>query len=95
MPAEKQQQFRADIKVNSKLWDSEIEFTMPGELKLYRDYKLTGVSEYGSAVGKEGGKAGKGELRTGAAAKGVPKKGGAAKGVPKKGGAAKQGHQET
>jgi hypothetical protein len=33
MPAEKQQQFRADIKANSKPWDSEIEFTMPGELK--------------------------------------------------------------
>jgi hypothetical protein len=58
MPAEKQQQFRADIRVNNKPWDSEIEFTMPGELKLYRDYKLTDVSEYASAAGKKGGKKG-------------------------------------
>jgi hypothetical protein len=31
---------------------------MPGELKLYRDYKLTDVSEYASASGKKGGKKG-------------------------------------
>ena len=29
---------------------------MPGELKLYRDYKLTDVSEYASAAGKKGSK---------------------------------------
>ena len=51
MPAEKQQQFRADIKANSKPWESEIEFTMPGELKLYRDYELTDESEVASAAG--------------------------------------------
>jgi hypothetical protein len=58
MPAEKQQQFRADIKANSKPWESEIEFTMPGELKLYRDYELTDESEVASAAGKKGGKKG-------------------------------------
>ena len=58
MPAEKQQQFRADIKANSKPWESEIEFTMPGKLKLYRDYELTDVSEVASAAGKKGGKKG-------------------------------------
>jgi hypothetical protein len=58
MPAEKQQQFRADIKANSKPWESEIEFTMPDELKLYRDYELTDESEVASAAGKKGGKKG-------------------------------------
>jgi hypothetical protein len=31
---------------------------MPGELKLYRDYKLTDVSEAASAAGKKGSKEG-------------------------------------
>jgi hypothetical protein len=53
MPAEKQQQFRADIKANSKPWESEIEFAMPGELKLYRDYKLTDEPEYASESDKK------------------------------------------
>jgi hypothetical protein len=53
---------------------------MPGELKLYRDYKLTDVSEYASAAGKKG----KGKPKTGARAKGVkraPHTGRAAKGA--------------
>jgi hypothetical protein len=56
MLAEKQQQFRADIKANSKPWESKVELTMPGELKLYRDYELTDTSEVASAAGKKGGK---------------------------------------
>jgi hypothetical protein len=56
MPAKKQLQFRANIKANRKPWDSKVEFTMPGELKLYRDYKLTDVSEYASASGKKDAK---------------------------------------
>ena len=55
MPAEKQEQFRADIRVNIKPWDSKVELTMPGEVKLYRDYELTDVSEYASSAGKKGG----------------------------------------
>jgi hypothetical protein len=58
MPAEKQEQFRADIKATRKPWDSKVELTMPGEVKLYRDYELTDVSEYASAAGKKGGKKG-------------------------------------
>jgi hypothetical protein len=60
MPAKKQVQFRAGIKANRKPWDSKVEFTMPGELKLYRDYELTGESEseYASAAGKKGAKKG-------------------------------------
>jgi hypothetical protein len=58
MPAEKQEQFRADIRVNSKPWDSKVELTIPGEVKLYRDYELTDVSEYASSAGKKGGKKG-------------------------------------
>jgi hypothetical protein len=58
--AKKQLQFRADIKANRKPWDSKAEFTMPGELKLYRDYYelAGGVSENASAAGKKGGKKG-------------------------------------
>jgi hypothetical protein len=58
MSAKKQLQFRADIKANRKPWDSKVEFAMPGELKLYRDYELAGVSEHSSAAGKKGGKKG-------------------------------------
>jgi hypothetical protein len=58
MPAKKQLQFRAAIKATRKPWDSKVEFTMPGEVKLYRDYELTDVSEVASAVGKKGGKKG-------------------------------------
>jgi hypothetical protein len=58
MPAEKQQQFRAGIKANRKPWNSKVELTMPGELKLYRDYELTDESEHASAAGKKGGKKG-------------------------------------
>jgi hypothetical protein len=47
-------------EVNSKAlgfdsWDSKVELTMPGEVKLYRDYELTDVSEYASSAGKKGG----------------------------------------
>jgi hypothetical protein len=56
MPAKKQLQFRADIKANRKPWYSKVEFTMPGALKLYRDYELAGEPEYASAAGKKGGK---------------------------------------
>jgi hypothetical protein len=61
MTAENRLQFREhiNIKDNRKLWDSKIEFTMPDELTLYRDYKPTGVSEYACVAGKKGG--GKGQ----------------------------------
>jgi hypothetical protein len=50
MPDEKQLQFREHIKaIIARPWDLEVELTMPGELTLYRDYKLTDVSEYASA----------------------------------------------
>jgi hypothetical protein len=55
MPGKKQLQFRAAIKANRKPWNSKVELAMPGELKLYRDYELTGVSGYASAAGKKGG----------------------------------------
>jgi hypothetical protein len=47
-------QFRERIKGNHRPWDSKIEFTMPGELALYRDYKPMDVTEYGSAAGRKG-----------------------------------------
>jgi hypothetical protein len=52
----RQFQFREYIKDNRRHWDSKIEFTMPDDPGLYRDYKLAGVSEYASAAGKKGGK---------------------------------------
>jgi hypothetical protein len=57
MAVENQLQFREHMRNKCKSWDSNIEFTMPGKLTLYQDYKPTdGVAEYASAAGKQGGR---------------------------------------